>query len=567
MIKQKQWTRMPVTVAVVLTVLLSTASAESLSSGSQAATVINGRITQEIVWEMEDEVQHLTPLEDGWMTFSNPSRGYALDLPGQLVPDLSLSKVRAVLEDEHTRVEIYYDDFRGTVHHAAGYVAYSRGFLANGQDHQVEARETMSVDGMRVHYLQWQRTALPRVEPDRRYYAKAVYVKNSREVYTVLVKSTLPLVHHRRIIESFRLTEKAGSPKLHVLYEPVERNWTEETQRVYDHYFVNNEGLAWGLFEPSAPRNMNPLYRLENQLEYQFPFLLMYKDLASQFPMQELITASNQNRQVVLTLQTEYHDKSKNLRSLYSLLEGGHDDQLERFAQGLKDFGGPVFFRLNNEMNGDWCSYSAYFASMDTEVYLASWRYVYRYFEEAGVDNLIWVWNPHDLSFPGFAWNHWLTYYPGDEYVDIIGLTGYNPGTYFPGEPWRPFHEIYPTLYRDYLSLFRHPFMITEFGSNSFGGDKAQWIADMFHHMPLFENIRVAIWWNGIDWDAQGNPGRIYKLDETPETLEAFRQGLTRYEVPPLPPVPEEADEETGESPVDDSVKNPKVEEPAALPE
>lgn len=55
----------------------------------------------------------------------------------------------------------------------------------------------------------------------------------------------------------------------------------------------------------------------------------------------------------------------------------------------------------------------------------------------------IWVWNPNEKSFPNFCWNYADNYYPGDEYVDIVGLTGYNTGDYYDGEIWRRFDEIY----------------------------------------------------------------------------------------------------------------------------
>ncbi len=67
--------------------------------------------------------------------------------------------------------------------------------------------------------------------------------------------------------------------------------------------------------------------------------------------------------------------------------------------------------------------------------------------------------------------------------------------------------------------------MIPEFGSSSVGGDKISWLWSMFFHLPRYEEIKVAIWWNGIDHDDEGNPGRIYRLDETPEMIETFRQG------------------------------------------
>ena len=64
--------------------------------------------------------------------------------------------------------------------------------------------------------------------------------------------------------------------------------------------------------------------------------------------------------------------------------------------------------------------------------------------------------------------------------------------------------------------------MITEFASNEVGGDKAEWITQGF---PLFQqkfpNIRIAIWWNGIDdtW--------IYKIDSSFQAEQAFKQALT----------------------------------------
>jgi CBS domain-containing protein len=111
----------------------------------------------------------------------------------------------------------------------------------------------------------------------------------------------------------------------------------------------------------------------------------------------------------------------------------------------------------------------------------------------------------------------------------VSGLTGYNTGTYYPGEKWREFAHIYDPLYRLYSSVFEHPFMITEFGSNSVGGDKVAWIEGMFAAIDQFPRIKVAVWWNGIDWDAQMNPARIYRIDENNAVLDAFARGLKNH--------------------------------------
>jgi beta-mannanase len=213
---------------------------------------------------------------------------------------------------------------------------------------------------------------------------------------------------------------------------------------------------------------------------------------------------------------------------VYDVLNGEYDEFLTNYAQTVKDFGHPVLFRLGNEMNGDWCPYSSYNTSKDTQIFKEFYRYVYKFFADAGADNVIWIWNPNGKSFPDFEWNDEVMYYPGDEYVDVVGLTAYNTGTYYSGENWTGFAQLYDPIYAKSTALYSQPLMITEFASSSVGGDKNQWIRDMFDHIQSYPNIKVAIWWNGCDWDANGNVARPYFIDETPQIVQTFREMLKK---------------------------------------
>ena len=71
--------------------------------------------------------------------------------------------------------------------------------------------------------------------------------------------------------------------------------------------------------------------------------------------------------------------------------------------------------------------------------------------------------------------------------------------------------------------------MITEFGSSSFGGDKAYWIDDMFTKISKYPRIKSAVWWSGTDWDSKGNPARIYKIDQDESVIRSVRNGLSRF--------------------------------------
>ena len=78
-------------------------------------------------------------------------------------------------------------------------------------------------------------------------------------------------------------------------------------------------------------------------------------------------------------------------------------------------------------------------------------------------------------------------------------------GDYYEGEIWSTFDELYDEYYSEYARMFEKPLMITEFGSSISGGDKVEWVRDMFKSLEKYPRIKVAIWWSHIDYDANGN--------------------------------------------------------------
>jgi hypothetical protein len=117
-------------------------------------------------------------------------------------------------------------------------------------------------------------------------------------------------------------------------------------------------------------------------------------------------------------------------------------------------------------------------------------------------------------------------YYPGDAYVDVVGLTAYNTGDYYPGETWKSFAELYDNIYYSYVERYDKPFMITEFASAVSGGDKNQWVVDMFRHIRYYDKIKVAVWWDGVDYDSNGRIARNYFINDPTTLIETFRHNL-----------------------------------------
>ena len=286
--------------------------------------------------------------------------------------------------------------------------------------------------------------------------------------------------------------------------------------------------LVWGRFYPGVPFDEECIEKMlasEKKLEHKFEFIMTYKTFpgGGKFPEEAIKRLYEDERVLMLTLQP--FTKELDWIAVLEIINGQHDSQIKEWAEGLKRIGEPVFVRPINEMNGDWDPWCAWFFGKDTDLYIQAWRHMVDLFREAGADNVLFVWNPHDRSYPNFQWNNAHLYYPGDDYVDWIGLTGYNNGTSHPGDVWREFDEIYKPLYTDYLQHYPDkPFMITEFSCNEVGGDKAKWIekamASLVNNYP---NLKIATWFDNRDnaW--------LYQLDSTPEAFAAFQKGLKNY--------------------------------------
>lgn len=491
--------------------------------------------------QLEDEQKQketflLTAINKEEGLFTNKVDGYTIQIPGDMKADMRFSNIRAVLENENLKIEIYRQEIESTTGSSIeSYVNYSNQFINNKIDHYYKMEGKTKIAGRTVSFLEWSRRALTRVENDKCYYATVEVPLSEQEVITFLFKSSQKFEsnYYLNIVRTIDLIEKTAEPYVQKIHKTENTSWDEKTARVYDQYFNDHARLQWGIFETDAPVEFTELKNIEDKLDFTFPILLYYTGILENRDMHPklavaLENAKNEDRILELTLQTLEQTPGKG-NMVYDVLDGKYDGYLKNYAREVVDSGAPVFFRLGNEMNGDWCVYSSHHTSKDTDIFKAFYYYIYQLFEEAGADNVIWVWNPNGKSFPDFKWNDELCYYPGDEFVDVIGMTSYNTGTYYESETWMEFDQMYDSLYRKYIDLYEKPLMITEFSSSSVGGSKEAWVANMFRSIDKYGRIKVAIWWDGCDWDAEGNVARSYFIDETEELVRLFREKLARF--------------------------------------
>lgn len=198
------------------------------------------------------------------------------------------------------------------------------------------------------------------------------------------------------------------------------------------------------------------------------------------------------------------------------------DEYLRGWARAARRSGVPIFLRFASEMNGNWMPYSG-----DPGLFIEKWRLVWRVFrEEAPNVAMVWcVFATPRRTIP--------LYYPGDDYVDWVGVNIYSV-VYHNNDPRQPAkHEDPRDDLRYVYSLYadRKPIMVAEYAATSWcrvvGGPTVdfalQKMTTFYRSLPVeFPRVRCVQWFS---WDTIGGGAadNNYSLTNHPLILGRYR--------------------------------------------
>jgi hypothetical protein len=233
-----------------------------------------------------------------------------------------------------------------------------------------------------------------------------------------------------------------------------------------------------------------------------------------------------------------------------SIARGDVDRYILGRAAEARRYAKPLFLRLNWEMNGDWMPFSR----LDSEGrarrgngyahFRNAWRRTVILFrggtrkeinaklrrlrlpglrariaKVAPTPNVAWVWTP--ASKAPWPQENVHRYYPGDTYVDWVGVDWY--GTSGEGAHGkraagvRGPNEIYDR-YSGPQSRGRKPFLIGEWGV--FGQDRPEWVADMFDWIEARSEVKAALYFNVRASDQNS------QLQDFPASAQVYRERI-----------------------------------------
>lgn len=126
--------------------------------------------------------------------------------------------------------------------------------------------------------------------------------------------------------------------------------------------------------------------------------------------------------------------------TLPKIINGEFDAYLTQYARDIASTGLPLAIRLDHEMNGVWYPWAettgsgASINGNSPGDFVKMWQHVHDIFEANGANQyVIWVWSPNIVNNLPAAKQGLDTLqglYPGDEYVDWVGVSGYQRPPY-----------------------------------------------------------------------------------------------------------------------------------------
>ncbi|WP_457676613.1 glycoside hydrolase family 26 protein [Thiolapillus sp.] len=200
------------------------------------------------------------------------------------------------------------------------------------------------------------------------------------------------------------------------------------------------------------------------------------------FPVNEVALINNLGKLPFIRMmpRSGFEEGPDPVYDLQAIIDGDFDEALSRWARDAAATGIPLLVEFGTEMNGDWFPWSGWYNGAGEtrgygdpaladgpERFRDAYRHVVDICDAQGAHNITWFFHVDAEGSPRASWNRVENYYPGDEYVDWVGVSVYGPQE--ADEDYREFSDILDEIYPRLVELTDRPVAILEFAVTELG--------------------------------------------------------------------------------------------------
>jgi len=244
-----------------------------------------------------------------------------------------------------------------------------------------------------------------------------------------------------------------------------------------------------------------------------------------------------------LMLRSELkHENVESTFSLQNIIDGKFDADLHTWCVQASDFGTPLLVEYGTEVNSDSFAWSGIWNGGGRtndygdptqpdgpERFKDAYRHIIQICRDEKANNITWVFHVDGEDSPNLNWNQLENYYPGDEWIDWIGISIYS--SYTPqNDYWDIFHDIMGLIYYRLIKLApTKPIIVAEFGAPKGNphGDQAQWANWALSELTSswYPKVIGFSWWNEW-WPNDRNPAHdtTMRVQDNPDLAAVFQE-------------------------------------------
>lgn len=317
--------------------------------------------------------------------------------------------------------------------------------------------------------------------------------------------------------------------------------------------FEKPSPIFWGFAIEGYPITNEMIEQVKKETTLNPQIVLFYLQWPSaptsfESPIQSLETIWQSGALPCLTWEPMYYLNGREMMVPYEeILNGTYDSYIDAFANAISHWPHLLIIRFAHEMNLSryhWGTARENYGPESPKVYIEMYQYVVERFKKGNAKNILWAFCPNADSVPNsseahtYAWNQAKSYYPGDAYVDILGMDGYNCiGDETATEvscPLRSFEQIFKSLYEELRRISTDkPIFVFETASINSNNLRLPWIIEALKTIQKW-HLKGLIWFQANkekDWRIQSGKDSFIPLIQAHISKESVQEWAKNQEL------------------------------------